>query len=87
MTSITFDTLDAARSLRDAGMDERTAAAVVAVVKQTTDLPRIDHLATKEALAALDAKVNDLRTLMFAGFGLNIASILGVAGFLYAVLK
>lgn len=91
MTSITFDTLSAAQNLRDAGMDERTAAAVVTVVKQTAELPKIEHLATKEQVDALDKRLSgslaDLRTLVFAGFSLNLAGILGVGAFLYNVLK
>ncbi len=39
MSAITFDTLSASRKLCDAGVDERTAEAIVEAVKQTTVLP------------------------------------------------
>lgn len=87
MTSITFDTMDAARSLRNAGMDERTAEAIVSVVRRTADLPNIDNLATKDDLRATNTRIDDLRTVLFASIGFNLAGFLAVGGFLYTVLK
>lgn len=91
MTSITFDTLAAARTLRSAGLDEKTAEAIVAVVQRTTVLPTIDHLATKDQLESVEkrllASIGDLRTLMFAMFGMNITAVLGMGAFLFTVLK
>lgn len=102
MTTLTFDTLDAARSLRSAGADERTAVAIVAVVQRTTLLPSIDHLATKDQLEAsrlaskdqlenvekrMVGAIGDFRTLMFAMFSINIASVLGMGAVLYTLLR
>ena len=42
-----IDTLSAAKALRSAGFDEAGAEAIVAVVRQASELPGIDHLATK----------------------------------------
>ncbi|MDB5457537.1 MAG: hypothetical protein JWP92_3122 [Caulobacter sp.] len=47
MTAMTFDTLEASKRLRDAGLDERAAEAIVELVQQSTDWPDISHLATK----------------------------------------
>jgi len=48
MTAI--DTLSAAKALRNAGLSESSAEAIVSIVKQSSELPRIDHLATKDDL-------------------------------------
>jgi hypothetical protein len=57
MTAIAFDTLGASKRLRDAGMDERAAEAIVELVQQTTMLPDISGLATKTDFSELAAKV------------------------------
>jgi hypothetical protein len=59
MTSIAFNTLQASRKLRDAGVDERTAEAIVEVVSQTTDLPDMSKLATKADLDVLRREFGD----------------------------
>ena len=48
-----IDTLSAAKALRSAGFDEAGAEAIVAVVRQASELPRLDHLATKDDLASV----------------------------------
>jgi hypothetical protein len=45
-----IDTLSAAKTLRSAGFDEAGAEAIVAVVRQASELPSIDHLVTKSDL-------------------------------------
>lgn len=98
MSVIAFDTLEATKTLRSAGVEERTAEAIVAVVQRTVELPPTDHLATRDQLVQLENKVeamdrrlsgriDDLRTVLFAGVAFNLAGFLGVAAFLYAVLK
>lgn len=47
---IALDTLSASKALRNAGLSESSAEAIVAVVKQSSELPKIDHLATKDDL-------------------------------------
>ena len=47
MTAMTFDTLSASKRLRDAGVEERAADAIVELVQQSTDWPDISHLAAK----------------------------------------
>lgn len=98
MTTLTFDTLDAARSLRNAGVDEKTAEAIVSVVQRTTSLPEVGHLATKDQVdsfktivsaefKSVNGRIDDLRTVLFLLFATNIAGFLGTAAFLYTVLK
>ena len=57
MTAIGFDTLSASKRLREAGMDQPMAEAIVELVQQTTMLPDISGLATKADLGDLAAKV------------------------------
>jgi hypothetical protein len=54
MTVIAFDTLNATKRLREAGMEERLAEAVVDLVQQTAHMPDISHLATKDDLRQLE---------------------------------
>lgn len=56
MSAIAFDTLSATKRLREAGMDERVAEAVVELVQQTAHMPDITHLATKDDLRDLATK-------------------------------
>ena len=57
MNSATFDTLAAAKALREAGFEDRQAEAVIGVVRHAVDADR-DSLATKAAFAALRADIN-----------------------------
>lgn len=51
MTPFAFDTLSASKQLREAGMDQGVAAAVVAVFQHAASTPDISHLATKVDIA------------------------------------
>ena len=57
MNGIAFDTLAAARALREAGFEERQAEAVIGVVRRAVGADR-DSLATKAAFAALSADID-----------------------------
>ena len=46
--SLSIDTLSAAKELKGAGFDDAGAEAIVALVRQSSELPLIDHLATKD---------------------------------------
>jgi len=93
--TLAFDTLKAADSLREAGVDERAAKAIVAIVQRTTELPDIAHLATKTDLALLksdleafehriDAKISEkLRQQLLAFLALNAA----LAGLVVAIVR
>jgi hypothetical protein len=59
MSLIAFDTLRAAKLLRDAGVEERQAEAFVQIMQQTADLPPIDHLATKADLGILKTDIEN----------------------------
>jgi len=62
MSTTAFDTLSASRRLREAGMDERTAEAVVALVQQTAQRPDISALATKDDVRDMVTRA-DLREM------------------------
>jgi hypothetical protein len=64
MISIGFDTLSASKRLREAGMDERVAEAIVELVQQTTMLPDISELTTKAELKSEIALVRADMALM-----------------------
>lgn len=88
MTSIAFDTLNASTRLREAGMDERTAKAIVEIVSQTASLPDTSNVATKHDLqlgaAKLESYMDDkLRHMTLALLG-GTTAIVGVA---VAILK
>jgi transposase len=51
-----FDSLSASKRLREAGMEERVADAVVELVQQTARMPDISSLATKDDLRELATK-------------------------------
>lgn len=53
MTPFSFDTLGASKQLREAGMPEGMAEAVVSVFQHAAASPDISHLATKEDLEGL----------------------------------
>jgi hypothetical protein len=66
MTAIAFDTLSASKRLREAGMDERAAEAIVDIMRHTTELPDVADLVTKTELALtradLKAEIATVRT-------------------------
>ncbi|MDP2259824.1 MAG: hypothetical protein Q8J89_08935 [Caulobacter sp.] len=57
MTPFWFDTLGASKQLREAGMPEGMAEAVVSVFQHAAMTPDIAHLATKADLEALKAEM------------------------------
>jgi hypothetical protein len=59
-----FDTLSASKRLRDAGVEERAADAIVELVQSATHFPDISDLATKADVADMATKrdVADLAT-------------------------
>ena len=57
MTPFVFDTLSASKQLREAGMAEGVAEAVVSVFQHAAAMPDISHLATKEQVEVLQADV------------------------------
>lgn len=65
MTPFVFDTLSASKQLREAGMSEGVAEAVVSVFQHAAAMPDISHLATKEDLEAsrlaTKAEIDNLR--------------------------
>ena len=70
MNGIAFDTLAAARALREAGFEDRQAEAVIGVVRRAVGADR-DSLATKAAFAALRADIDT----GFAGLRADIATL------------
>lgn len=67
MTPFVFDTLSASRQLREAGMQEGVAEAVVSVFQHAATMPDISHLATKSDVEALGmATKSDLDALRAA---------------------
>lgn len=59
--NIAFDTLGATKRLRDAGLEERAAEAIVELVQSTAQFPDLSGLATK-ADTATKADISDLAT-------------------------
>jgi len=67
MTPFVFDTLSASKQLREAGMAEGVAEAVVSVFQHASAMPDISHLATKADLDALSVATKaDLEALSVA---------------------
>lgn len=62
MTPFVFDTLSASKQLREAGMAEGVAEAVVSVFQHAAAMPDISHLATKDQVDALSADVANTPT-------------------------
>ena len=64
--NVAFDTLNASKRLRDAGLEERAAEAIVDIMRDTTELPDVSDLATKTELALtradLKAEIAGVRT-------------------------
>lgn len=81
MATVTFDTLDATRRLRDAGFDEKQAETVVRVLAdaQAGQVTREHFDARMEQLEArLDARLALLRTelaVVKGGMGLVVAGV------------
>lgn len=73
MSTVTFDTLDAARRLRDAGFDEKQAETVVRVLSEAQDA-----LATKSDLTSLrehfDAKFALVQWMLGVVLALAVAN-------------
>lgn len=65
MTPFVFDTLSASKRLREAGMEEGVAEAVVSVFQHAVEPIDISHLATKEDIADMATKA-DLDALRLA---------------------
>ena len=66
MNAIAFDTHASFKRLKDAGLNDAQAEAVVDVVSRTADLPDISQLATKADLAVLQADVASVETRLEA---------------------
>lgn len=72
MTPFLFDTLGASKQLREAGMPEGMAEAVVSVFQHAATSPDISHLATRDDVADMATKTyvdmvkSDLRTEIMA---------------------
>jgi hypothetical protein len=56
--NIAFDTLGATKRLRDAGLEERAAEAIVELVHSTAQFPDISGLATKADISDLVTKAD-----------------------------
>jgi hypothetical protein len=56
--NVAFDTLNASKRLRDAGVEERAADAIVELVQSATHFPDISGLATKSDIRDLATKVD-----------------------------
>ena len=67
MNGTTFDTLAAAKTLREAGFENRQAEAVAGVMRHAVDADR-DTIATKADLAFLEARL--YRALWMQGAGI-----------------
>ncbi len=65
MSPFVFDTLSASKQLREAGMAEGVAEAVVSVFQHAATMPDISHLATKADVADMATKT-DLEALRMA---------------------
>ncbi|MBI4740284.1 MAG: DUF1640 domain-containing protein [Betaproteobacteria bacterium] len=66
MSTITFDTLEFTRKLRDAGFDEKQAEAVIRVIASAQD-----SLVTREYL---DSKIEPIKWMMGFLIGLAVAN-------------
>jgi hypothetical protein len=56
--NVAFDTLGATKRLRDAGLEERAAEAIVELVQSTARFPDISGLATKNDIADMATKAD-----------------------------
>ncbi len=78
MATAVFDTLTAAETLRDAGIEAKQAAAIALTVNQAVG----DNVATK---ADLTAAVAELRAELSRALWIQGAGIVGVLGTLLAI--
>ena len=73
MATITFDTLDATRKLRDAGFDEKQAEAVVRVLSDAqSGLVTREHFDAK--FSVIEAKFDKLQWMLAAVLALAVAN-------------
>ncbi|MBA3812737.1 MAG: hypothetical protein H0X27_14045 [Caulobacteraceae bacterium] len=84
--SLAFDTLSAAKTLKNAGFDEAGAEAIMTLVKHSSGLPTLDHLASRDDLdkAVMSLKLFVASTVLGGAAVIVLAQIvskaLGVAG-------
>ena len=83
MNGIAFDTLAAAKALRDAGFEDRQAEAVTGVVRHAVGADR-DTLATK---ADLDTGLATLRADIYRALWAQGAGLVAVMAALIAAFK
>ena len=90
MNGIAFDTLAAAKALRDAGFEDRQAEAVTGVVRHAVGADR-DTLATKAdletGLAGLRADLGTLRADIYRALWAQGAGLVAVMAALMAAFK
>ena len=82
----TFDTLRAARRLKEAGASDAVAEAIAETIREGRELD-LSQLATKADLAMLDAKIaaTELRLLKWM-IGVGVAAVIAVVGALSGVI-
>lgn len=89
MVALTFDTLEATRSLTDAGLPQKHAEAVTRVIKEAQDT-HLEELATKGDLKEVRQEVREVRQEMREMRQEIIIKLggwtLGVAGLAVAIL-
>lgn len=83
MNATAFDSLSAARRLKEAGLEQGPAEAIAETMREATVANRED-LATKSDLAALEAR---LRAEMVTIGNRNLVATLVALGVLFAALK
>ena len=83
MNATTFDSLSAARRLKESGLEQGPAEAIAETMREATAANRED-LATKSDLAALEAR---LKAEMATMANRTIITILVAMGVLFAALK
>ena len=83
MNATTFDSLSAARRLKESGLEQGPAEAIAETMREATAANRED-LATKSDLAALEAR---LRAEMVTIANRNLVATLVALGVLFAALK
>ena len=90
MNGIAFDTLAAAKALREAGFEDRQAEAVTGVVRHAVGADR-DTLATKADIAALRADLDTglatLRADVYRALWAQGAGLVAVMAALIAAFK
>ena len=83
MSTLTFDTLEATRRLRNAGFDEKQAETVVRVLSDAQDrLVTSEHFDTKLESMTKDMQAMELRLTIKIG-----ALMAAVGGIIIAVLR